>query len=75
MDCKTQLDTAPRNSLEVNNKVEAEAVPVTQVSATPSNTYHSLIMIIFTYVSDFHMLFPTCPTFVVLSNIIISPST
>lgn len=41
MDCKTQLDTAPRNSLEVNNKVEAEAVPVTQVSATPSNTYRS----------------------------------
>ncbi|XP_043097762.1 PEX5-related protein isoform X5 [Puntigrus tetrazona] len=30
MDCKTQLDSAPRNSLEVNNKVEAEAVPVTQ---------------------------------------------
>ncbi len=60
MDCKTQLDTAPRNSLEVNNKVEAEAVPVTQVSATPSNTYHFLwVMIICARVSDFHMLFPT----------------
>ncbi|XP_016084919.1 PEX5-related protein-like [Sinocyclocheilus grahami] len=30
MDCKTQLDTTPRNSLEVNNKVEVEAVPTTQ---------------------------------------------
>jgi len=56
MDCKTQLDIAPRNSLEVNNKVEAEAVPVTQVSATTSNPY---VMIICTCV--FHMLFPMFP--------------
>ncbi|XP_056315853.1 PEX5-related protein isoform X1 [Danio aesculapii] len=32
MDCKPQLDTVHRNSLEVNNKVEAEAVPVTQLN-------------------------------------------
>ncbi|XP_026069503.1 PEX5-related protein-like isoform X2 [Carassius auratus] len=32
MDCKTQLDTTPRNSLEVNNKVELEAVPATQLN-------------------------------------------
>ncbi|XP_051561753.1 PEX5-related protein-like isoform X2 [Myxocyprinus asiaticus] len=31
MDCKT-LETVPRNSLEVINKVEAEAVPVTQLN-------------------------------------------
>lgn len=56
MDCKTQLDIAPRNSLEVNNKVEAEAVPINQVSATQSNTY---VMILCT--CDFHMLFPMYP--------------
>ncbi|XP_065120976.2 PEX5-related protein isoform X2 [Paramisgurnus dabryanus] len=33
MDCKTQPDTtAPRNSLEVNNKAEAEAAQVTQLN-------------------------------------------
>ncbi|XP_059416329.1 PEX5-related protein-like isoform X2 [Carassius carassius] len=32
MDCKTQLDTTPRNSLEVNNKVEVEAVAATQLN-------------------------------------------
>ncbi len=69
MDCKTQLDTAPRNSLEVNNKVEVEAVPVTHVSATPRNTYHSF----YESWSSVHMsvtftcYFPHVPLVVVLS--------
>ncbi len=69
MDCKTQLDTAPRNSLEVNNKVEVEAVPVTHVSATPSNIYHSF----YESWSSMHMsvtftcYFPHVPLVVVLS--------
>lgn len=77
MDCKTQLDTAPRNSLEVNYKLEAEAMPVTQVSAMQSNTFHSFhelwssVHISVTFIC----YFPRVQCFVVLSNIIISSST
>uniref|UniRef100_A0A672M704 PEX5-related protein n=1 Tax=Sinocyclocheilus grahami TaxID=75366 RepID=A0A672M704_SINGR len=44
MDCKTQLDTAPRNSLEVNNKVEAEAVPVTQGRLSKDQRWGSTLL-------------------------------
>ncbi|XP_077054893.1 PEX5-related protein isoform X2 [Siphateles boraxobius] len=44
MDCKTQLDIAPRNSLEVNNKVEAEAVPVTQGRLSKDQRWGSTLL-------------------------------
>uniref|UniRef100_A0A8C2I8C7 PEX5-related protein n=1 Tax=Cyprinus carpio TaxID=7962 RepID=A0A8C2I8C7_CYPCA len=44
MDCKTQLDTAPRNSLEVSNKVDAEAVPVTQGRLSKDQRWGSTLL-------------------------------
>ncbi|XP_051986755.1 PEX5-related protein [Xyrauchen texanus] len=43
MDCKT-LDTVPRNSLEVINKVEAEAVPVTQGRLSKDQRWGSTLL-------------------------------
>ncbi|XP_016346836.1 PEX5-related protein-like isoform X2 [Sinocyclocheilus anshuiensis] len=44
MDCKTQLDTTPRNSLEVNNKVEVEAVPATQGRLSKDQRWGSTLL-------------------------------
>ncbi|XP_052455504.1 PEX5-related protein [Carassius gibelio] len=44
MDCKTQLDTTPRNSLEVNNKVELEAVPATQGRLSKDQRWGSTLL-------------------------------
>ncbi|XP_051561754.1 PEX5-related protein-like isoform X3 [Myxocyprinus asiaticus] len=43
MDCKT-LETVPRNSLEVINKVEAEAVPVTQGRLSKDQRWGSTLL-------------------------------
>uniref|UniRef100_A0A9J7XKU1 PEX5-related protein n=1 Tax=Cyprinus carpio carpio TaxID=630221 RepID=A0A9J7XKU1_CYPCA len=44
MDCKTQLDTTPRNSLEVNNKVEVEPVPATQGRLSKDQRWGSTLL-------------------------------
>ncbi|XP_016398741.1 PEX5-related protein-like isoform X1 [Sinocyclocheilus rhinocerous] len=44
MDCKTQLDTTPKNSLEVNNKVEVEAMPATQGRLSKDQRWGSTLL-------------------------------